>query len=723
MDTVRAFQLDVDSIQSYLAKCDAPFATSQLYSTETEETYVDTDRRKSVYRTIVDPALFNLVEDLMKTINEGDDEYHYVLWKNGSDITHIKYEEGGCFKAHRDFNSTTSNMIEEFSLIVCVTPEEEAKGVEGGETSIVTFGGVGAKPVEKVYDTKTPGCALLFRKDLNHEGKPLIKGVKHIITANIFAVKKDQSEQVLYVTFPQEGVTSEGKVRTRSKTRALDSKKIKAAADAAIMHVANDSKSYALPVSILTGMLESHVRFSNSRAESEGKEPPQVVPFVCNDFTFEQFGVVARILNRCYVDEASITKGKPCLDYFGPFNVENLLIDLALEPSSDQPPVKRPKQEVESDEDVAGGFDSDIIVCENESRMKAVLSTARAFNQPYVPFKILFIEGMLHSFDGDGMAEIIPFDIPMTAAAAFVGDHNNVFGIWSLDQYFVDEDNVFTLKKAHEYSPFFECAPQDHSDRLLKLPLGSKVELFDPPPGANYSSWEMPFKVTRTTHDGEAKVQTVETSEDFLRGGMGLGLNVRASDPELKSGLLKYMFNKYDRSDVKPLDLRAGLTKESSVVHPVNNLFHLDGKGKACFTREQAKLASDYIASINLEQRVKASLNKKQFELPQVSEKVSMVYCNDDRYGKMNVLWVCGVLRLELDDAKSSTSVSQDSSEQEKFEAWPSQEAKEKIRHSFNLADKYDNIVRHEGVLPDKWWEYDSDESSTLLYSSDEEDE
>jgi hypothetical protein len=94
MDTVRAFQLDVNPIQSYLAKCDAPFETSPLYSTETETSYVDTDRRKSLYRTIVDPALFSLVEDLMKTISEGDDEYQYVLWKNGSDITHIKYEEG-----------------------------------------------------------------------------------------------------------------------------------------------------------------------------------------------------------------------------------------------------------------------------------------------------------------------------------------------------------------------------------------------------------------------------------------------------------------------------------------------------------------------------------------------------------------------------------------------------------------------------------------------------
>ena len=56
---------------------------SPLLSSETEETYVDTDRRKSVYRTIVDPTLFGLVENLMAVINEGDNEYQYVLWKNG----------------------------------------------------------------------------------------------------------------------------------------------------------------------------------------------------------------------------------------------------------------------------------------------------------------------------------------------------------------------------------------------------------------------------------------------------------------------------------------------------------------------------------------------------------------------------------------------------------------------------------------------------------------
>jgi 3-methyladenine DNA glycosylase/8-oxoguanine DNA glycosylase len=87
----------------------------------------------------------------------------------------------------------------------------------------------------------------------------------------------------------------------------------------------------------------------------------------------------------------------------------------------------------------------------------------------------------------------------------------------------------------------------------------------------------------------------------------------------------------------------------------------------------------------------------------------------------MNVLWVCGVLRLEVNDTKASASVSKDSSEQEKFDAWPSREAKNKISHAFDLADKYDNIVQNGGELPDNWWEYDSDATTTLLYPSDEE--
>ena len=40
---------------------------------------------------------------------------------------------------------------------------------------------------------------------------------------------------------------------------------------------------------------------------------------------------------------------------------------------------------------------------------------------------------MLQYFDGDGDGVGDAFDVPMTAAAAFVGGHNNVFALWCLD--------------------------------------------------------------------------------------------------------------------------------------------------------------------------------------------------------------------------------------------------------------------------------------------------
>lgn len=143
-------------------------------------------------------------------------------------------------------------------------------------------------------------------------------------------------------------------------------------------------------------------------------------------------------------------------------------------------------------------------------------------------------------------------------------------------------------------------------------------------------------------------------------------------------------------------------------------LFHLDRNGKACFTRKEAKVTSDYIAEMNLDERVRACLQKKAFELPQVSEKVSMVYCNDERYGKMNVLWVCGVLRLEKNS--KSTAGSEEGAEDVDFNAWPAEEANEKMNHSKRLALKYSQIYNLTGGYHpvNNWWEYDSDESSDL---------
>lgn len=87
--------INVGPICAYLAKCDVDFEKSPLFNSETETTYVDEERRLSQYRSIKDPSLFALVEEfVMTTLNQGDEQYSYVLWKDGSDVTEIRYSAG-----------------------------------------------------------------------------------------------------------------------------------------------------------------------------------------------------------------------------------------------------------------------------------------------------------------------------------------------------------------------------------------------------------------------------------------------------------------------------------------------------------------------------------------------------------------------------------------------------------------------------------------------------
>ena len=96
----------------------------------------------------------------------------------------------------------------------------------------------------------------------------------------------------------------------------------------------------------------------------------------------------------------------------------------------------------------------------------------------------------------------------------------------------------------------------------------------------------------------------------------------------------------------------------------------------------------------------------------------------DNSYGKMNVLWVCGVLRLDENDSVSSNEEgSEDGAEAGEFDAWPSEEGKEKTAHAKSLANKYTEICGFGGDLGHGWWEYDSDESSELRFDNDSNSE
>ena len=86
-------------------------------------------------------------------------------------ITHIKYSAGGFFKRHTDHCRGASNLIEEFTLVVNVNPDNVP--CEGGSTVIHLPSGSASTFATTFDQTTQLGGGLLFRKDLEHEGLPV----------------------------------------------------------------------------------------------------------------------------------------------------------------------------------------------------------------------------------------------------------------------------------------------------------------------------------------------------------------------------------------------------------------------------------------------------------------------------------------------------------------------------------------------------------------------
>ncbi len=141
-----------------------PFESSQLYSSLTDSKFVDNTLRQSAYRTYTDAALFDACDEILKIANSTvqHNNTQFMLYR---DATHIKYEVGGFFAQHEDYLSLTSNIIDEYTLLICVTPPSDTP-CSGGETTFC----INDENTIVSKATTTRGRAVLFRKDLTHEG-------------------------------------------------------------------------------------------------------------------------------------------------------------------------------------------------------------------------------------------------------------------------------------------------------------------------------------------------------------------------------------------------------------------------------------------------------------------------------------------------------------------------------------------------------------------------
>jgi len=293
--------------------------------------------------------------------------------------THM--QPGGFFKRHQDYLSLTSNAVEEYTLILGITPPEieAATPAAGGETI------VHVNPYFTLTSraTTTRGGVLLFRKDLAHEGAPLLAGQKHIVTLNVWACRKT-SRHVLLVTFPPtlppaaaagaggEHGAAHGTAMPAGAGGELASPAVSRAepiaAESAVPPVGRlqalaDSRSYALPAatvlfgfpaSTLAAFLRSRLAALDETASPEdagdaaaaspdaaaaaagaSAMPPvpadaPIIVYQCTRFSFEQFAPVFRVLSSMYVSPSDVEGANAC-GVFQHFNIgrERLLLDVA----------------------------------------------------------------------------------------------------------------------------------------------------------------------------------------------------------------------------------------------------------------------------------------------------------------------------------------------------------------------------------------------------------
>jgi hypothetical protein len=259
----------------------------------------DESRRSSTFRALTDATLFSKCDSLVEHISAADPNYKYVLVQN--DVTQIKYVQNDHFGVHQDYLSVTSNCVEEFTLLVALNSPEAAEQTTGGHTRVYfEAGGKGkAGCLTCAYDTTKPGTALLFRKDLDHEGEPVISGSKEILSLNIHAFRKRTTTQVLLVEFDDE-CSEPPKKSSRAES---------------LLAIAN-AKTYAICVDDVPqgSMLYTHIEWANRETSLP------IVRYKSVEFDFSSFATVYRVIMRMHVDAKDIERDALALAFFGPFN-------------------------------------------------------------------------------------------------------------------------------------------------------------------------------------------------------------------------------------------------------------------------------------------------------------------------------------------------------------------------------------------------------------------
>lgn len=169
----------LNHLQNFVYESTFPTTPSFVFDTQKSENIVDQNVRKSKTLHVKDPQLLSFVEShILVSIMEEFPELKITLARDY--VTFIKYDVGGFFDWHVDFEKVTINggkYTKEMHLLFCLRAPEE-----GGELLLKKDGETIIIPAPKTLNS-----VVIFDKLLEHRAEEVKVGQKIIMTVDVFA--------------------------------------------------------------------------------------------------------------------------------------------------------------------------------------------------------------------------------------------------------------------------------------------------------------------------------------------------------------------------------------------------------------------------------------------------------------------------------------------------------------------------------------------------------
>jgi len=619
MQFVQEFGILDAQIQQQIIKImkadERPFEPSMIYDSIKEEKYVS-ERRISVFKTFVEPKLFKLCDQVVQKINQANqNKMQFILCQN--DMTYIKYATGGFFKRHADYLSLTSNMIEEYTLIMCVDAQ-----CQGGET-ILHFNQHFKYPSQA---TTTPLHFLLFRKDISHEGAIIKQGYKEIMTLNLWGINEDQ-ESVVLIDFTKIGC----------------------------------QKNYLIPFKYIESCPDNVLKtFLNFKKRilvcDDNSQLPKIVVYQA-DVSYEDFAIINKIYQKQRISYDEYFQNREIIDYFG-FDWKNLLIkditnkyniktdtnpsELLIEteeeliafksqkenkkdPEEENPeeenknknnPEEENKNNSEEQENSKSRLsDDDLVLCGTFGRYLEFLNVVKKSGLEYVPFKIIFAEGGVKF--GEGWSYEAPVSLKMTP-------------LWSV---FSEQQHLYNCHNVAHMTGTLDVMDIIDDDNEMK----SRFDQIEEDEEFQFAGWAEDAD-DDTIHLNDDVTYTNISGKNLL-----FNLRVRWSENNKFAKIIETLID----PDFWGLILATNCQPKESELENKTNSYYIDDHGRIGLLPEQVKALKAKIEEVNLFEAIKSKLNQIQFALPQVNDELDHSFCNESIYGNFKFVLVYGFLKMD----------------------------------------------------------------------------